>query len=137
MGMPEVIKYGGDSFNITVDAHYMNPNKNANKMANNTKIMVIRPGFSTHAVNFGQRSLQLENSYVVNKNGSVTFIVNPMPSNMNIFVPGPALLFVTVNGIPSKGKYVFLGGKDLGSVPFDLKAGLTPVSYTHLRAHET
>ena len=126
MGMPEVIKYGGDSFNITVDAHYMNPNKNANAMANNTKIMVIRPGFSTHAVNFGQRSLQLENSYVVNKNGSVTFIVNPMPSNMNIFVPGPALLFVTVNGIPSKGKYVFLGGKDLGSVPFDLKAGLTP-----------
>ena len=33
---------------------------------------------------------------------------------------------MTVNGIPSKGKYVFLGGKDLGSVPFDLKAGFTP-----------
>lgn len=126
MGMPDVIKYGGNPFNISVDAKYMNPNKNANAMANNTKIMVIRPGFSTHAVNFGQRSLQLENSYVVNKDGSVTFIVNPMPMNLNIFVPGPALLFVTVNGIPSKGKYVFLGGKDLGSVPFDLKADFTP-----------
>ena len=125
-GMPDVIKYGGKSFNVTIDANYMNPDNNANDMANKTKFMVIRPGFSTHAVNFGQRSLQLENSYEVHHDGSVTFIVNPMPTNMNIFVPGPALLFATVNGIPSHGKYVFLGGKGLGDVPLNLKPGDEP-----------
>ena len=49
-----------------------------------------------------------------------------MPTNMNIFVPGPALLFATVNGIPSHGKYVFLGGKGLGDVPLNLKPGDEP-----------
>lgn len=122
-GLPDVIGYGGDSFNITVDAKYMNQNNAANDMANKTKIFVIRPGFSTHAYNFGQRSLQLENSYVVNDDGSVTFIVNPMPTNMNIFVPGPALLFVTVNGVPSHGKYIMVGKKNPGMVPFKLKPG--------------
>lgn len=125
-GLPDVIKYGGESFNITIDKDYMNPNKNANAMANRTKIMLIRPGFSTHAVNFGQRSLQLDNSFVVHDDGSVTFIVNPMPTNMNIFVPGPALLFVTVNGVPSHGKYIMVGEKNPGAVPFNIKPGNEP-----------
>ncbi|KAL4401866.1 (methyl)glyoxal oxidase [Malassezia pachydermatis] len=124
--MPDTISYGGSSFNVTIGAKYMNPNNNANDMANKTKFMVIRPGFSTHAINFGQRSLQLENSFDVHDDGSVTFIVNPMPTNINIFVPGPALLFATVNGVPSHGKFVQLGGKDMGPVPFALTAQSSP-----------
>lgn len=125
-GLPEFITYGGQPFNFTVDGSYMNPSNNANDMASKTKIMVIRSGFSTHAYNFGQRSLQLENTYDVQDDGSVVFTVNPMPTNMNIFVPGPALLFVTVNGVPSIGKYIHLGGQNLGPVPLSLRAQDAP-----------
>mgnify|MGYP001759592260 CR=1 FL=1 len=124
--LPKVIGYGGDPFNITVPAKYMNPNNNANDMANNTRIFVIRPGFSTHAYNFGQRSLELENTFSVQNDGSVEFMVNPMPTNMNLFVPGPALLFVTVNGVPSHGKLIMIGKQNPGLVPFNLKPGPEP-----------
>lgn len=123
-GVPKVIGYGGPSFNVTVPASFMG--KAANDMANSTKIMVIRPGFSTHAMNMGQRSLQLDNSYEVLDNGDVNFIVNPMPTNQNIFVAGPALFFVTVNGVPSKGKQVLIGKENLGNVPYKLKSGDEP-----------
>ncbi|KAI3626134.1 hypothetical protein CBS9595_001495 [Malassezia furfur] len=122
--VPKYIKYGGDPFNVTVPASFMG--KQANQLANRTQVFVIRPGFSTHAVNFGQRSLQLDLSYEVQDSGDVTFIVNPMPTNQNIFVPGPALFFVTVNGVPSMGKMVMIGGENKGLVPFTIKSGDTP-----------
>ncbi|WFD06038.1 (methyl)glyoxal oxidase [Malassezia vespertilionis] len=115
--VPEAITYGGPPFNVTVDGDYMNKNGEVNSLANRTRIWVIRPGFSTHAMNMGQRSLELERSYAVHDDASVTFIINPMPSNKNLFVPGPALFFVTVNGVPSHGKRVMLGKKDPGLVP--------------------
>ncbi|WFD36114.1 (methyl)glyoxal oxidase [Malassezia cuniculi] len=122
-GLPSVIKYGGSTFNFTMDAAYMG--NAVNDLANKTKIMVIRPGFSTHAMNMGQRSLQLDHTFQVKDDGSVEYMVNPMPTNMNIFVPGPAILFVSINGVPSKGKLVSIGGapKDVGRVPFQLKPG--------------
>lgn len=124
--LPNVIGYGGDTFNVTVPAKYMNPNSNANDMANKTRFFVIRTGFSTHAYNFGQRSLELANTFTVNDDGSVEFMVNPMPTNMNLFVPGPAMLFVTVNGVPSHGKMVMIGKNNPGLVPFNLKPGPEP-----------
>lgn len=123
-GVPRAIKFGGDSFNVTVPASYMG--KSANDRARKTKIYVIRPGFSTHAMNMGQRSLQLENSYEVQDNGDVTFMVNPMPTNMRVFVAGPALFFVTVDGVPSLGKMVQIGGEDLKQVPFKITPGNEP-----------
>lgn len=54
-GVPEEIGYGGNTFNVTIDATYMG--SSSNYKARNTKFMVIRPGFSTHAMNMGQRSL--------------------------------------------------------------------------------
>jgi len=53
--LPTQIGYGGNYFNISMDADYMGGN--ANYKAANTKIMIIRPGFSTHAMNMGQRSM--------------------------------------------------------------------------------
>jgi hypothetical protein len=106
-GIPQTLSYGGNSFNITISASSYSGSSNT--AAENTKIMVMRPGWTTHAMNMGQRSLQLNNTYTVNKDGSIVFHVSQMPPNANIFQPGPAFAFVTVNGIPSNGTYVIVG----------------------------
>ncbi|KDN52350.1 copper radical oxidase [Tilletiaria anomala UBC 951] len=122
-GMPAMIPFGGPSFNVTMDSKYMGTSANAKAAA--TKFMVIRPGFSTHAMNMGQRSLQLANTYVVNDDGSVTYTVNPMPTNPNLFVAGPALLFCTINGVPSLGKFISVGVDmaQVGNVPWKVQVG--------------
>lgn len=126
-GLPSSIMYGGNTWSFTMDAKYMGSSANAKAAA--TKIMVVRPGFSTHAMNMGQRAIQLEHSYTVNDDGSVKYTVMPMPSNVNIYQPGPAFLFVTINGIPSKGKYIIVGSTAFsGTIPnnFAAAAGNTP-----------
>lgn len=123
--LPEYILYGGDTWNFTMDANFMG--NSANFKANATKVMVIRPGFSTHAMNMGQRSLQLEHSYTVNSDGSVEYIVNPMPVNQNLFVQGPALLFITIDGVPSIGKLIMVGNEKNGAtIPNNIKVGAAP-----------
>lgn len=125
-GLPSYILYGGNTWNFTMDADFMGTS--ANFKANNTKVMVIRPGFSTHAMNMGQRSLQLAHTYTVEDDGSVTYMVSPMPTNQNLFVQGPALLFVTIDGVPSKGVMVMIGNKQFGgqNMPNIINAGTAP-----------
>ncbi|UZJ54791.1 hypothetical protein CBS101457_004111 [Exobasidium rhododendri] len=124
-GLPSYILYGGNTWNFSMDAAFMGTAANYN--AENTKVMVIRPGFSTHAMNMGQRSLQLQHTYTVNSDGSVEYMVNPMPINQNIFVSGPALLFITIAGVPSVGKLVQIGVEASGgSVPNIIVAGAAP-----------
>ncbi|CAD6892987.1 unnamed protein product [Tilletia controversa] len=106
-GLPTNISYGGKPFKVTIGADYMG--QYANWRAAATKFRVIRTGFSTHAMNLGQRSLQLQSTYTVNSDGSVTFMVSPMPPNANLFAPGPAMIFADVNGIPSYGQFVQVG----------------------------
>lgn len=106
-GIPSTLTYGGKSFDITVPSSSYSGS--ANTAASNTKIMVIRPGWTTHAMSMGQRSLQLNNTYTVNKDGSIVYHVSQMPPNANIFQPGPAFVFVTINGVPSNGSYVIVG----------------------------
>lgn len=113
VGLPNNLMYGGSTWNFTMDANFMG--NSANYKANNTRVMVIRPGFSTHALNMGQRSLQLQHTYTVNNDGSVSYEVMPMPINQNIFVQGPALLFVTIDGVPSIGKYIQVGTQTFGA----------------------
>lgn len=122
-GLPDTIGYGGDSFNVTVPASYFN--KSSNALAASTKFMVIRPGFATHAMNMGQRSLQLDNTYAVQDDGSVLYTVNPLPTNPNLVTPGPALLFVTIGGVPSQGKFISVGGDmaKIGNVPLTPSIG--------------
>ncbi|PWY98812.1 putative glyoxaloxidase 1 [Testicularia cyperi] len=120
-GMPTRIPYGGSSFNITVSGSFMGDSANAK--AANTKFAVIRPGFSTHAMNMGQRAAYLDYTYTVNDDASVTYMVNPLPNTAamsRLFVPGPALFFVTVAGVPSQGKMVTVGApvSNAGQVPF-------------------
>ncbi|EPQ30665.1 uncharacterized protein PFL1_01566 [Pseudozyma flocculosa PF-1] len=142
-GMPDTIMYGGAPFEITVNGTFMGDSANAK--AANTKFAIIRPGFSTHAMNMGQRAIYLDYTYVVHDDASVTYTVNPLPPTqqvLRLFVPGPALFFVTVGGVPSMGKFISVGNQ-LGqaqAVPFTPKFGAalqtlaTPVNSTKFTA---
>lgn len=106
-GRPNTLTYGGNPFDITIPSSSYTGN--ANDAAGNTTVVLARGGFTTHAMNMGQRHLQLNNTYTVNKDGSIILHVSQMPPNANIFQPGPALMFVNIHGIPSNGTYVIVG----------------------------
>lgn len=94
----------------------------------NTKAVVIRPGFSTHAMNFGQRYLELRTSWTATTESEGILHVSQMPNNPNIFQPGPALLFITVDGIPSYGHWVNIGSGEIGQQPTYENSQLEPSS---------
>ncbi|KAL0959163.1 hypothetical protein HGRIS_014448 [Hohenbuehelia grisea] len=114
-GVPTTLSYGGNPFDITIPASSYSGSANA--AAENTTVVVIRGGFTTHAMNMGQRYLQLNNTFTVNSDGSILLHVAQMPPNANIFQPGPAFIYVNVNGIPSNGTYVIVGNGQMGQQP--------------------
>lgn len=64
----------------------------------------------------GQRFLQLNSTYsVYQTNKTATLHVSQLPPNPAIIAPGPALIFVVVNGVPSIGLQVMLGSGTLGN----------------------
>lgn len=101
--LPDSIGYGGKGFTL---------NMPSSSDASNTKVVVLRTGFSTHAMNMGQRMLELRSAADGNK-----VKVAAMPPNPALFAPGPALMFVVVNGIPSQGKFVMVGNGKIGAQP--------------------
>jgi len=115
LNLPTKLSYGGPYFDILLpsSAYSGAPNDAADA----TMVTVIRGGFTTHAMNMGQRFMQLNNTYTVNRNGSITLHVAQLPPNPNLFQPGPALLYVCINGIPSTGKYVIIGNGNIGAQP--------------------
>lgn len=102
-GLPTTLSYGGNKFTITLDSA---------AQAAKAKVVVIRTGFSTHAMNMGQRMLELRSVAVGN-----TLHVAQMEPNPNLFAPGPALAFVVVDGVPSHGKFVMVGNGQIGTQP--------------------
>jgi hypothetical protein len=76
-GIPSNLTYGGNSFDITVPASSYSGSANA--AADNTTVAITRGGFTTHAMNMGQRYMQLNNTYTVNKDGSITLHVSQPP----------------------------------------------------------
>ncbi|KAH7890328.1 hypothetical protein F5I97DRAFT_1946086 [Phlebopus sp. FC_14] len=114
-GMPTTLSYGGQYFDITIPASSYTGSANA--AAANTTVVLSRGGFTTHAMNMGQRHLQLNNTYTVNSDGSYVVHVGQVPANPNILTPGPCLLFVVVNGIPSNGSMVIVGNGQVGTQP--------------------
>ncbi|KAI5475839.1 hypothetical protein MNV49_000803 [Pseudohyphozyma bogoriensis] len=103
-GLPTSISYGGNSFDISLPASSLNDTG-----IDNVAVKLIRSGFSTHAYNMGMRSIELNHTYTENSDGSAVLHVSQLPPNANLYVPGPALLFVVVNGIPSIGEMVTVG----------------------------
>lgn len=124
-GVPKTLTYGGNPFDVTIPASSYSGS--ANDAADSAMVMVMRPGFTTHAMNMGQRSLQLNNTYTVKDDGSITLHVAQMPPNANIYQPGPALVFVTINGIPSNGTHVLIGNGQIGTQPLGA-ASVLPAS---------
>lgn len=114
-GVPSTITYGGSPFDILVPASSYSGS--SNDAAGNTTVVLSRPGFTTHGMNMGQRHLQLNNTYTVNNDGSITLHVAQAPPNPAILTPGPCLLFVVVNGIPSNGTMVQVGNGQIGTQP--------------------
>ncbi|KAF9070748.1 copper radical oxidase [Rhodocollybia butyracea] len=90
-GIPSTLSYGG------------------NDAAGNTTVVVVRPGWTTHGMNMGQRFLQLNNTFTVNSDGCLP--------TLTFFQPGPAMVFVVVNGIPSNGTFVIVGSGSVGTQP--------------------
>ncbi|EGN94265.1 hypothetical protein SERLA73DRAFT_62449 [Serpula lacrymans var. lacrymans S7.3] len=133
-GIPKTVTYGGQYFNITVPASSYSGSANA--AAANTTVVLSRGGFTTHAMNMGQRHLQLNSTYTVNSDGSYVLHVSQAPPNSNIFTPGPALMFVVVSGIPSNGTMVTVGSGQVGTQPTSAAVEL-PVSQSSSSASGT
>ncbi|GLB40151.1 putative glyoxal oxidase [Lyophyllum shimeji] len=113
-GIPKSISYGGQPFDLTLSASSYTGS--ANEAAKSATVVLLRGGVSTHAMNMGQRYLQLNNTFTVQKGGKIVLHVAQAP-NPNVFQPGPALLFVTISRIPSIGKMVIVGNGQLGMQP--------------------
>lgn len=124
-GMPSTLTYGGDSFNLTIDANSYSGS--GNDAAQNTTVIMVRPGWTTHGLNMGQRALQLNNTFSVNDNGNITLHVAQPPPNPALFPPGPCILFVVTHGVPSMGKMLIVGNGEISIQP-TLDASVLPPS---------
>jgi len=104
-GLPSNIFYG-QNFNLNV------------KLPSSGKVTValMDLGFTTHGITYNMRSVGLVNSLSADKS---TLTVTG-PPNVNIYPPGPAYLYVLVNGVPSQGYRVMVG--DGSSPPTDENA---------------
>ncbi|KAG2363190.1 glyoxal oxidase N-terminus-domain-containing protein [Suillus spraguei] len=94
-GAPQTLSYGGSSFDLTVPSTAYSGSGNA--AAANTTV--------------------LNSTYTVNSNNSITLHVAQVPPNPNLFTPGPAFVFVVINGIPSNGTMVIVGNGQVGQQP--------------------
>lgn len=134
-GVPSTLSYGGPYFNMTVSSTSYT-GTSANNAAANTTVVLARGGFTTHAMNMGQRHLQLNSTYTVNSDGSYVLHVSQVPPNANLLTPGPALLFVVVDGVPSNGTMVIVGTGQVETQPTAAAAEL-PVIVTSTAATAT
>jgi hypothetical protein len=113
--IPKTLSYGGNPFDITIpSSSYTGKPDDA---AGNTTVWVIRPGFTTHGMNMGQRIMELNTTFTVQGNGTIILHTAQLPPNPNLFQPGPAMLFVTINGIPSNGTLLTVGSGKIENQP--------------------
>ena len=66
----------------------------------------------------GQRFVQLDSTYTAYAdNNTAVLHVSQLPPNPSVLAPGPALVFVTVKGVPSVGKLIMVGNGVIGEQP--------------------
>lgn len=110
-GFPSTLSYGGNYWNIML-------NTTDESIVKSAKVNVIRGGFSTHAMSMGQRFLELSTSYTIDTDANTTTLhVSQMPPNAALFQPGPAMMFLVLDGVPSWGEYVMVGSGSIGTQP--------------------
>jgi hypothetical protein len=74
-----------------------------------------------------QRFLQLQSTYTIDMNsGNATLHVSQLPGNPGptLFQPGPALIFLVVDNVPSIGQWIIVGTGELGPQPIQANAPL-------------
>ncbi|KAF8751119.1 hypothetical protein RHS01_08703 [Rhizoctonia solani] len=121
VGLLSQLSYGGDYFNVTLSPEDLSGD--ASNIAK-AKVVIIRPGFSTHALNMGQRYIQLDSAYIGNEDNSGVLHVSQLPPNPAVFPPGPALIFVVVDGVPSIGQTIMVGSGKIETQPTQAAASL-------------
>jgi hypothetical protein len=105
-GVPTSLTYGGQYFDLELTADDLFNNiGNANAI----KVVLVKTGFSTHAINFGQRMVELDHTFTTNTANGLTLHVSQVPPNAALLQPGTAWLYVVVNGVPSVGVKVMVG----------------------------
>ena len=87
-GLPTTLAYGGNYWQANLTAQDLN--NDPATYIQKTKAVVVRTGFSTHAINMSQRLVELGLSYNVHDDGSATLYISQMPPNPALFPPGPA-----------------------------------------------
>jgi hypothetical protein len=70
-GVPSKLTYGGDPFDITIPASSYSGSGNA--AANSTIVSVVRGGWTTHAMNMGQRYMQVRTKWSLYKSLRLRF----------------------------------------------------------------
>ena len=111
-GIPTTISYGGTSFDLYLSKDDLN--SDATNTVKKIKVVLVRTGFSTHAINFGMRNVELDYTYQLGTDGGATLHVAQAPPNAAILTPGPAWFFVVVDGVPSVGVQVMVGSGSIG-----------------------
>ncbi|PPR00527.1 hypothetical protein CVT24_005501 [Panaeolus cyanescens] len=123
-GLLSQLSYGGKPFDVQLSADDLFGDVNN---IVNAKVVIIRPGFSTHAMSMGQRMIVLASTYTGYPNNTGILYVSQLPPNPAVFAPGPALIFVVVDGVPSVGHQVMIGSGKIGT-QLILPSGSTPPS---------
>lgn len=109
-GIPTTLTYGGKYFNLELTKDDLFGNT-ANAKA--VSVVVIRTGFSTHAINFGQRLVELDHTFTTKSDGGVTLHVSQVPPNAAMLQPGPACTFDFLSSQKSDLLTLFFKGSSL------------------------
>ncbi|KAF8309792.1 hypothetical protein DL93DRAFT_2170093 [Clavulina sp. PMI_390] len=100
------LSYGGAYFDVTLSSDDMGADA------------------TTNAPQTKARYLELNSTYTVNLDGTVTLHVSQLPANANLFLPGPAAIHIVVAGVPSVGKMIMLGS---GKIETQALLAVTPL----------
>jgi hypothetical protein len=117
VGLMDRLSYGGPGYDVSLSLEDLGGNLTKIQTA---KAVVVRTGFSTHTINFGMRYVELETSYTITplddsgSNYNITLHVAQLYPNPAILAPGPALLFIVVDGVPSVGQMIMVGSGKIG-----------------------
>ena len=99
-GIPDRIDYN-DRFTLDLDGL---------ENAKDVKVSLMDLGFVTHGLHMNSRLVYL--SYRPSSSSSPTSLAVTGPPNPGVYPPGPAWLYVVVDGVPSVGKKVMVGSGD-------------------------
>ena len=112
-GVPTRYTYGGATFDVTIPSSSYSGS--SNDAAASAQVNLVRPGWTTHSMTMGQRFLQLNNTYTVKSDGTITLHVSQPPPMPEILQPGPVFTYVLINGVPSVGVYAIVGSGAIGT----------------------